>query len=91
MASCAALSFVESLLVEKEEMATLLMPCEREPWLQDLLTESRHASEGSRPNTYIVKTDTGAVTGDSAYIQAVDTGVAPSCTRRLVILRFKTV
>ena len=76
LASCAASSFVESLLLGKEEMASLHVPCEREPWLQDLLTESRHASEGSRPNTYIDKTDTGAVAGDNAYIQAVDTGVA---------------
>ena len=42
LAVCAATSHLQSVLLTKEELANLSAPMGREPWLQDLLAESRH-------------------------------------------------
>ena len=54
LATCAASSYVRSLLLDKDELANLSAPLSREPWLQHLLTESRSDAAEPQADTTVV-------------------------------------
>ena len=54
LATCAASSYVQSLLPDKDELANLSAPLSRELWLQHLLTESRSDAAEPQADTTVV-------------------------------------